>query len=124
MHRCFDLWFTLKPLGLRTVLEQPEPSRSDCHAWGSHPMYHAIASVAGIRPAAPGFASVLIEPLPGPLRRLRCEVPHPSGGAVSLDIALENGHWIGAAETPKGTPATLILNGKTHTWPGGPISIA
>ena len=123
MYRCFDLWFTLEPLGLHTVLEQPEPTRSDCHAWGSHPMYHALASVAGIRPAAPGFAAVRIEPQPGPLKRVRCSVPHPRGD-VRLDIALgADGRWHGTAETPPDVPVELVLSGETLRRPGGRFDV-
>lgn len=117
LYRCFDLWFTLEPLGMKTVLEQPEPTRSDCHAWGSHPMYHALASVAGIRPAAPGFAAVRIEPQPGPLAAIRCAVPHPKG-EVTLDLRLENGRWTGAATVPPGVPATLVLDGAERAFEG------
>ena len=117
LYRCFDLWFTLEPLGMKTVLEQPEPTRSDCHAWGSHPMYHALASVAGIRPAAPGFAAVRIEPQPGPLAAIRCAVPHPKG-EVTLDLRLEGGRWTGTASVPPGVPATLVLDGAERAFEG------
>ena len=123
MYRCFDHWFSLEALGLRTVLEQPEPARSDCHAWGSHPMYHALASVAGIRPAAPGFAAVRIEPQPGPLSALRCAVPHPAGGEIRLDLRLDGGRWTGMAETPEGIPSELFLDGETRRWDGGTLRI-
>lgn len=123
LYRCFDLWFTLEPLGMKTVLEQPEPTRSDCHAWGSHPMYHALASVAGIRPAAPGFAAVRIEPQPGPLTAIRCAVPHPSGGEVALDLRLEDGRWTGTIETPPDIASELVLNGETRRWGGGIVII-
>ena len=55
MDRFFDrmsLWLNLKTLGCKTMLEMPEPSRSDCHAWAAHPVYHYLASILGIRPAA------------------------------------------------------------------------
>ena len=124
LYRCFDLWFTLEPLGMKTVLEQPEPTRSDCHAWGSHPMYHVLASVAGIRPAAPGFAAVRIEPQPGPLTELRCAVPHPSGGEVRLDLALgADGRWTGGVATPPDVASELVLNGETRRWGGGEIRL-
>lgn len=119
LYRCFDLWFTLEPLGMKTVLEQPEPTRSDCHAWGSHPMYHALSSVAGVRPAAPGFAAVRIEPQPGPLTAIRCAVPHPSGGEVRLDLSLgADGSWRGEASAPAGVPATLVLGGAERAFEG------
>lgn len=72
-------WQTLLDDGLKTIIERPEPSRSDCHAWGSHPLFHAYATVAGIRPAAPGFAKVRIEPQLGPCTRLQAKMPHPRG---------------------------------------------
>ncbi len=65
--------------GFKTPAEKPEPSRSDCHAWGSHPLFHAHASLAGIRPDGPGFARVICRPCPGPLRRIESAVPHPRG---------------------------------------------
>ena len=74
-----DLWNTLKANGFRTTFETPEPSRSDCHAWGAHPLYHIAATIAGIRPAAPGFQKVLIEPLPGDWGDVDVRIPHPNG---------------------------------------------
>ncbi len=119
LYRCFDLWFTLEPLGMKTVLEQPEPTRSDCHAWGSHPMYHALASVAGIRPAAPGFAAVRIEPQPGPLTAIRCAVPHPSGDEVRLDLVRgADGAWHGEVSAPKGVPAVFAFGGVERAFEG------
>ena len=119
LYRCFDLWFTLEPLGMKTVPEQPEPTRSDCHAWGSHPMYHALASVAGIRPAAPGFAAVRIEPQPGPLSAIRCAVPHPSGDEVRLDLVRgADGAWHGEVSAPKGVPAVFAFGGVERAFEG------
>ncbi len=74
-----DLWNTLKANGFRTTFETPEPSRSDCHAWGAHPLYHIAATIAGIRPAAPGFQKVLIQPLSGVSSDIDVRIPHPNG---------------------------------------------
>ncbi|MCB0149737.1 MAG: hypothetical protein KDE01_19095, partial [Caldilineaceae bacterium] len=54
------LWFDLAAQGFKTTPEQPEPSRSDCHGWGAHPLYHFFATLLGIRPSAPGFGQVEI----------------------------------------------------------------
>ncbi|MFZ4682723.1 MAG: hypothetical protein ACOYMS_09490, partial [Terrimicrobiaceae bacterium] len=54
LHERLDFWKQLIRSGLKAPVEGPEPSRSDCHAWGSHPLFHVHASLAGIRPAAPG----------------------------------------------------------------------
>lgn len=74
-----DLWRSFLDYGLRTIPEAPEPTRSDCHAWGAHPLYHMHASIAGIRPASPGFRTVRIQPMLGPLKCLEGVLPHPRG---------------------------------------------
>lgn len=61
-------WFDLPSQGFKTTPEQPEPTRSDCHAWGAHPLFHFYASILGIRPAAPGFSRVEIAPQLGQLQ--------------------------------------------------------
>ncbi|HET7345950.1 MAG TPA: hypothetical protein VFJ10_01375, partial [Acidobacteriaceae bacterium] len=55
-------WYAMLDLGLSTWAEKPEPTRSDCHAWSASPNYDLLTLVAGIRPAAPGFSRVMIEP--------------------------------------------------------------
>ena len=79
-------WDRLVGRGFRTPVESPEPSRSDCHAWGSHPLFHFHATLAGIRPLRPGFQTVLVEPSPGPLSCIRSRLPHPRG---EIDLELE-----------------------------------
>ena len=66
-------WFGLAEGGFCTTPEQPEPSRSDCHGWGAHPIFHLVATVGGLRPTAPGFAAWEMRPLPGVLKRLEVE---------------------------------------------------
>jgi len=110
-HSRFGLWFGLEANGQRTVPEMPEPTRSDCHAWGSHPLFHALASIAGVRPAAPGFSSVRIAPMPGPLGRIDARVPHPKGEVRMKIERGTDGAWHGVVSVPSGVPATLSLPG-------------
>ncbi|MEM6331906.1 MAG: alpha-L-rhamnosidase [Planctomycetota bacterium] len=72
-------WRDLPSRGLKTTPEMPEPTRSDNHAWGAHPLYHLVASVLGVRPACFGFEAVTVRPLPGPWGRVRGDVCHPRG---------------------------------------------
>ena len=72
-------WRHMLSLGLTTWAEKPEPTRSDCHAWSSHPNFDLLATVAGIEPAAPGFREVAIQPHLGSLKQLRATLPHPEG---------------------------------------------
>lgn len=73
-------WQELAANGLKTTIEMPEPTRSDCHAWGAHPLFHYFATIAGIRPAAPSFAAVQVDPqTESQLQWFRAELPHPNG---------------------------------------------
>ncbi len=109
-----DRWREMLAVGLTTFPEHGVESRSDAHAWAAHPLYHLLASVAGVRPAAPGFQRVRIVPVPGSLQQLRAVVAHPRG-RIELD-------WHAVA-TPDGRPAgyTVVLpdgvSGVLH-WQG------
>jgi len=72
-------------LGLTSTPENPEPTRSDTHAWAAHPNYGLLATVLGVRAASRGFRTVAISPALGSLRRAEGRVPHPRG---DIDVAL------------------------------------
>ncbi|HKO16846.1 MAG TPA: alpha-L-rhamnosidase C-terminal domain-containing protein [Gemmatimonadaceae bacterium] len=72
-------WRAMLRLGLTSTPENPEPTRSDSHAWAAHPNYGLLATVLGVRPGSPGFRSVQIAPALGPLRWAEGRVPHPAG---------------------------------------------
>ena len=103
-------WFDHDRLGLSTLLEKPEPSRSDCHAWGSHPAYHFLASILGIRPASFGFGSVEIRPQLGPLAWARGAMAHPLG-KISVEVRREVDTLHGIVHLPPGVGGRLIVNG-------------
>ncbi|WP_309396773.1 alpha-L-rhamnosidase C-terminal domain-containing protein [Cerasicoccus maritimus] len=94
-------WRELPAQGFVSLPEAPEPSRSDCHGWGAHPMFHSFASVAGVRPAEPAFAKIRVQPMPGPLEHFRVVMPHPRGeivvsgkreaGRMRIDVAAPAG---------------------------------
>jgi len=102
-------WRELPGQGFVSLPEAPEPSRSDCHGWGAHPMFHSYASVAGVRPAAPGFAKIKVKPMPGPLEHFRAEMPHPGGvivvngqrvdGKMKIDVSAPSGVDVELDET-------------------------
>lgn len=78
-------WKAMVAQGCRTPPETYEPSRSDCHAWSSQPLFHLYATIAGIRPASPGFRTVRIEPQLGDWPRIAGALPHPNG-AIEFDF--------------------------------------
>ena len=105
------LWFDLAAKGFKTTPEQPEPTRSDCHGWGAHPLYHYFASLLGIRPASFGFDSVEITPLPGHLMNISGEMVHPRG-LIAADLHFENGHVYGNITLPLGVTGTFCFAGR------------
>ena len=95
-------WRGMLALGLTTVPETPEPTRSDSHAWSAHPNYGLLATVLGVRPAEPGFKSVRIAPNLGPLRRVEGRVPHPRGEIVVRLERTDGGGLRGEVTLPEG----------------------
>jgi hypothetical protein len=109
----WGLWKSLEVLGLKTPIESPEPTRSDCHAWGSHPLFHARASLFGARPASPGFATVIIEPRPGHLTEMCVRVPHPKGEiAGELNFDPKTGACSGTITLPQAVSGEFRYNGR------------
>ncbi|NJO84048.1 MAG: hypothetical protein HC828_15510 [Blastochloris sp.] len=106
--RLGDLWFPLLDHNLKTTLEQPEPSRSDCHGWGSHPLYHDYASILGIRPAGLGFRMVTIQPQFGPLTHVSGTLMHPQG-EIMVDLYRERDTYRGRIALPNGISAIAEL---------------
>ncbi|MFW6303557.1 MAG: alpha-L-rhamnosidase C-terminal domain-containing protein [Candidatus Sumerlaeota bacterium] len=91
-------WRRSLAMGLKTTPERyPEDARSDCHAWSAHPLFHFFTSIAGIRPAAPGFASVLVSPTPGSLPHLTAKMPHPQG-YIAVDLHFSGNHCKGSID--------------------------
>ena len=109
-------WREMIALGLTTTLEEPEPSRSDSHAWSAHPNYHLLATVLGIRPAEPGFGSVTIAPALGALKRASGRMPTPRG-EISVRFERRGAAGLtGTIDLPEGT-------GGTFTWKGQASSL-
>ena len=104
------LWFDMVEQGFKTPLEQPEPSRSDCHGWGSHPLFHYFATILGIRPAGLGFRRVTVTPRLGPLQAASGRMVHPSGGEITLDVRREGALLHGVLSVPAGVEAVLHVN--------------
>ena len=72
-------WADMLRLGLTTWAEDTVSNRSDCHAWGSVPLQHFPRWVLGVRPLAPGFASVTVDPAPSRLDHAEGTLPTPHG---------------------------------------------
>lgn len=122
IQRRLEFWKKLVDLDMKTPVEKPEPSRSDCHAWGSHPLFHMHCSLAGIRPDSPGFESVLIAPQPGSLRRINCNIPHPRG-RIRCELGFDDhGRCSAEISLPPDTPGRLVWAGQTHELKPGQVT--
>lgn len=103
-------WYPVLDRGFRTLPETPEPTRSDCHGWSGHPRFHVAATVAGVRPASPGFATVAIEPNLGPLSQVKVTVPHPRG-EIRVELERQGNRIAGKVTLPKGVTGRFAIGG-------------
>jgi hypothetical protein len=116
-------WQRMLANGLTTFAEKEDPTRSDCHAWSASPLYEFLATVCGIEPASPGFATVRIEPHLGPLQHAEGKVPHPKGEIIAkLQRA---GAGVKAEITlPEGVTGEFVWGGKSVALKSGTQVIA
>lgn len=105
-------WHEMIENGLTTFAENPEPTRSDCHAWSAHPILGFFQIVAGVTSIAPGWAKARIEPNPGSLRRFNARIAHPRG---DLTVVFDDGRL--AIDTP--VDVEFVWLGKTARLAAG-----
>ncbi|MFN5056165.1 MAG: alpha-L-rhamnosidase C-terminal domain-containing protein [Bacteroidota bacterium] len=106
-------WRDMIDLGLTTFAEEPDPTRSDCHAWSSSPNYDFFATICGITPSKPGFAAVRIAPALGELTHVVGTMPHPAG-MIKVEIQKKDSSGVLADITlPENVPGTFFWKGKT-----------
>jgi hypothetical protein len=119
IRRALDFWAALPAQGFRTMPEAPEPSRSDCHAWCAHPLFHTAATLAGIRPAGPAFSAVRIAPCLGPVPGVAVRIPHPAGAWIEAEFEVVDGGLRGRVELPESICGSLAWAGSTQVLRGG-----
>ena len=101
-----ELWSELLPNGFKTTYETPGNSRSDCHAWGAHPLYHFFATVLGIRPSSFGFQSVVIRPRLGYLSAASGSLVHPQG-VIDVCFSCRGGEMHASISLPPGVDGRM-----------------
>lgn len=112
-------WHEMLDLGLTTFAENPEPTRSDAHAWSSSPNYQFLATICGVRPSSPGFGTVRIEPALGPLEWVRGTIPHPKGEITVAFERDDDGALSGRIELPEGVGGELIMDDQVRPLSSG-----
>jgi alpha-L-rhamnosidase len=79
------------------------------HAWGAVPANVIPRRLMGVRPAAPGFRSMVIQPQPGSLQYAKARVP-TGAGPVELELENEPAEpLVLAVEIPEGAVARVGL---------------
>lgn len=106
-------WRDLLSLNYTSWPESRGETRSDTHAWSAHPTADLLGIVAGIRPAAPGYARLRVAPLLGTLTRLDATAATPKG-PVSVRYRVEGGRLTAQIERPAALPGDFVWKGKSY----------
>ena len=117
-HDRLNDWKDLLSLGLHTTIEAFEPTRSDCHGWGAHPLFHLPATFVGLRPSAPQMERIVVRPLPGPLRRLKVSFPWRDD-VIHADLQFSGDRLSGSFTLPTALTGELQWAGRTVPLQGG-----
>ena len=80
----WDPWRQMLANNMSTWEEDDVRHRSDCHAWGSVPIYEYCTELAGIRPILPGSTKVLFQPRVGLTEELDAKVALGQGNVATV----------------------------------------
>ena len=105
-------WREMLRLGLTSTPENPEPTRSDSHAWAAHPNYFLLSTVLGVQPGAAGFRTVRVAPALGPLQRAEGRVPHPRGDIDVLFRRVGRSGLHAVVTLPMGLSGEFVWSGR------------
>ena len=112
-------WKDMLNNGLTTFAEEPEPTRSDCHAWSASPNYHFLSLMCGITPIESGFKRIRIAPNFGNLEWIDAKMPLKNG-LINIKIKKsKNGNINGEIELPKDITGQFEYSGRIIELKGG-----
>ncbi|MFD0674590.1 alpha-L-rhamnosidase C-terminal domain-containing protein [Cohnella sp. GCM10027633] len=122
----WDMWHEMVGLNLTTWMEDPVGQRSDCHAWGSVPLYEFPSEVLGVKPAAPGYSRIEVAPKPLPGQDWAEGTVVTPRGDVRVGWRIEDGAFKLRVDAPAGVPVDVTLpNGEKHgSEQGGELTLA
>lgn len=105
-----QVWGRLAELHFSTTPEMNEPSRSDCHAWGAHPLYHWRTLILGMTPVAPGMTVLEFRPQLGKLEYASGTIPSPHG-EIFVEWIVRSGRLSGKVVLPPGVRGVFVHSG-------------
>jgi hypothetical protein len=112
-------WKDMLNNGLTTFAEEPEPTRSDCHAWSASPNYHFLSIICGITPLEPGFKRIRIAPNLGNLEWIKAQMPLKNGQIIIKLNKSNDGSLTGVVELPSFITGQFEYGGKVIKLKGG-----
>ena len=103
-------WETMLDLHCTTWCENPNSSRSECHAWSSAPAYEFSAMVLGVFPEGDGYSKVRIKPYINDLNLTWAKgtVPTPAG-VISVSWVKDDGKWTIDISLPEGADMDVTV---------------
>lgn len=102
----WSIWKDQVAQGLSTWAEDSVTIRSDCHAWGSVPIYEFIVEVAGLKPATPGWQTISFTPRLNLFPKFTARVPVQT----TKGTALVQVKWYRNADGVNGEPLAVELS--------------
>jgi hypothetical protein len=103
-----SMWYEIEENDFKTVCESTLPTRSDCHAWSAHPLFHYYATILGIRPMEYGFNKVEVKPLLGKLKYAKGSMVHIKGN-IDIELGAGSEKLTGSIYLPEGLKGVLSL---------------
>ncbi len=107
-YKLLDNWRDMLRLNCTTWVENGLKGRSECHGWGSLPIYEFTHVILGVRPDAYGYERVKIKPYVDANEWARGTVS-TTHGDVSVSWFKKNGHFHIRVVNDAGVPATVCL---------------
>ena len=111
-------WHEALAQGFTTFPETFGATRSDCHAWNSHPLFHMVTGIAGLRPAQLGGKHWILDPCLGPLADLTVKIPRQEG-AIEARFHRTGKLWRGELTLPSWAAVTFVRGRRTQNFKQG-----
>ncbi|KGO46272.1 Bacterial alpha-L-rhamnosidase [Penicillium expansum] len=112
-HKFWGPWKEQLSNGLTTWLEDTVSQRSDCHAWGSSPIYEFTTEVAGVRMGTAGWKTMTFHPRVGLFPTLDVKVPFGLPGSSGIAHV----HWESEGSTIKVSLSLKMNTGDSANIP-------